>query len=173
MSVPAARIRRLAVVAAVLIVLLDAPVVALACSCTWGGPFTNVALRSDLIVLAEVRSYHRHSMDVTIVEVLKGSETRRTIRVWGDNGALCRPYVTAFPRGSRWIFALRALREPDARDYVISICGDFWLEARGDQAVGRITVAEHGRTLETIPLSEMLAWIRSGGATRITPHTIP
>ena len=173
MSAPAARIRRLAVVAAVLVVLLEAPGVAVACSCTWGGPFTKVALGSDLIVLAEVRSYHRHSMAVTIVEVLEGTGTRQVLRVWGDNGALCRPYVTAFPRGSRWILALRALREPGGQEYVISICGDFWLEVRGDQAVGRITVAEHGRPLETVPLSDMLAWIRSGGAIRITPRSIP
>jgi hypothetical protein len=108
-------------------------------------------------------------MDVTIVEVLKGTETRRVIRVWGDDGALCRPYVSAFPRGTRWILALKRLREPAAQDYVISICGDFWLEVRGDEVVGRVTVAEHGRIKESVPLADMLAWIRSGGATPIVP----
>jgi len=152
-----------------LLALLAAPGAALACSCTWGGPFTKVALGTDLIVLAEVRSYYRHSMDVTIVEVLKGTETRRVIRVWGDDGALCRSYVSAFPRGTRWIFALKRLREPAAQDYVISICGDFWLEVRGDVAVGRIIEPQHGRSLETVPLTDMLAWIHSGGAGRITP----
>jgi len=91
------------------------------------------------------------------------------IRVWGDDGALCRPYVSAFPRGTRWIFALKRLREPAAQDYAISICGDFWLEVRGDVAVGRIIEPQHGRNLETVPLADMLAWIHSGSAGRITP----
>ena len=150
-----------------LFVTLLAPGVALACSCMWSGPFTKVALGTDLVVLAEVRSYYRHSMDVALVEVLKGGEDRREIRVWGDSGALCRPYVTAFPRGTRWIFALK--REPGTRDYIISVCGEYWLEVRGDQAVGRITVAEHGGIKESAPLADMLAWIRSGGATPLAP----
>lgn len=150
-----------------LLATLLAPGVALACSCMWAGPFAKVALGTDLVVLAEVRSYHRHSMDVAVVEVLKGGEDRREIRVWGDSGALCRPYVTAFPRGTRWIFALK--REPGTRDYIISVCGEYWLEVRGDQAVGRITVAEHGGIKESAPLVDMLAWIRSGGATPLAP----
>ena len=152
-----------------LLALLATPGAALACSCSWGGPFTKMVLGTDLIVLAEVQSYYRHSMDVTIVEVLKGTETRRVIRVWGDDGALCRPYVSAFPRGTRWTLALKRLREPTAQDYVISICGDFWLEVRGDLAVGRIIVPQHGRSLETVPLADMLAWIRSGGDGRTAP----
>jgi len=75
--------------------------------------------------------------------------------------------VTAFSRGTRWILALK--REPGTRDYIISVCGEFWLEVRGDQAVGRITVAEHGRARESIPLADMLAWIRSGGAAPLAP----
>ena len=77
--------------------------------------------------------------------------------------------MTAFPRGTRWIFALKRLGEPTARDYAISVCGEYWLEVRGDQAVGRITVAEHGGIKESAPLVDMLAWIRSGGATSLAP----
>ena len=113
MSAPGMEPRRLTLIIAVLVALL--PGAALACSCAWGGPFTRVALGTDLIALAEVRSYYRHSMDVTIVEVLRGIETRQAIRIWGDDGALCRPYVTAFPHGTRWIFALKRLPGPDAR----------------------------------------------------------
>ncbi len=155
------------VVIGFLVALLGAPGVALACSCMWAGPFTKVALGTDLVVLADVQSYYRHGMDLAVVEVLKGAEDRPWIRVWGDTGALCRPYVTGFPRGTRWIFALK--REPGTRDYVISVCGEYWLEARGDQAVGRITVATHGQLTESARLAEVLAWIRSGGATPLAP----
>jgi hypothetical protein len=152
--------------------VLAAPTVAFACSCLWGGPFTKVALRTDLVVLAEVRSYYRHSMDVAVVEILKGAEERATIRIWGDTGALCRPYVTTFPPGTRWIFALQRQREPGGRDYTISVCGDFWLEVRGGQAVGRVAVAEHGPINESVPLADMLTWIRSGGAAPLVPLPI-
>ena len=152
-----------------LLVALLAPGVALACSCMWSGPFTKVALGTDLVVLGEVRSYYRHSMDVAVIEVLKGGEDRREIRVWGDSGALCRPYVTAFPRGTRWIFALKRLGEPTARDYAISVCGEYWLEVLEGQVAGRIAVAEHGGVKESAPLPDMLAWIHSDGATPLAP----
>jgi hypothetical protein len=38
--------------------------------------------------------------------VLKGAEKRQTIAVRGDTGALCRPYVSLFPPGTRWVLAL-------------------------------------------------------------------
>ena len=147
--------------------VLAAPGVAAACSCAWAGPFAKVALATDLVVLADVRSYHRHGMDLAVIEVLKGEEDRPAIRVWGDTGALCRPYVTAFPGGTRWILALE--REPGTHDYAISICGDYWLEVRGAQAVGRITVAKPGTIKESTPLADLLAWVRSGGATPLAP----
>jgi hypothetical protein len=148
---------------AMLVAALAAPGVALACRCIWAGPFTKVALATELVVLADVRSYERHGMDVAVIEVLKGEEDRRTIRVWGDDGALCRPYVATFPRGTRWVFALQ--REPGSGDYAISGCGAFWLAVQGDQAVGRVTATERGASVESVRLASMLDWIRSGGAT--------
>jgi hypothetical protein len=148
---------------AILVAAFAEPGVALACRCVWAGPFTKVALATELVVLADVKSYERHGMDVAVIEVLKGKEDRRTIRVWGDDGALCRPYVATFPRGTRWILALQ--REPGSGDYAISGCGAFWLAVKGDQVVGRVTATERGASVESVPLASMLAWIRSGGAT--------
>ncbi len=147
---------------ATLVATLAVPGVALACRCIWAGPFTKVALATELVVLADVRSYERHGMDVAVIEVLKGEEVRRTIRVWGDDGALCRPYVTIFSRGTRWIFALQ--REPGSGDYAISGCGAFWLAVPGDQAVGRVSATERSAPVESVLLASMLTWIRSGGA---------
>ncbi len=156
-----------------LLAALLAPGVAFACTCSWAGPFTKVALGTDLVVLAEVRSHDRHAMDVTVIDVLKGTERRPVIRVWGGDGATCRPAVTTFPRGTRWIFALRRFGEPHPRDYGISYCGELWLEVRGTDAVGRITVARYGQTQESAPLADVLAWIRSGGATSLAPRPLP
>jgi hypothetical protein len=156
--------KRLAILALLVVVSL-APSLALACTCMWAGPFTRVALQTDLVVLAEVRGYHRHGMDVVVLEVLRGREPRPVIRIWGDTGAACRPYVTGFVRGTRWVFAVRRSPEPEGHGYAISGCGEHWVEARGDQAIGRITVAEYGQRLEVVPLADLLIWVRSGGTT--------
>ena len=125
----------------VLLVTLSLPSLAIGCSCAWGGPFSKVALGKELIVLGEVRSHHKNSMEVEVLEVLKGNEERKRIRIWGDTGALCRPYVSAFPVGTTWLLAVFPLRAgtideqppssregftspPGGREYAISVCGD-------------------------------------------------
>lgn len=57
-----------------LLAALLVPGAALACTCMWTGPFTKAALRSQLVVLAEVRWHDRRRMDVTVVNVLRGAE---------------------------------------------------------------------------------------------------
>jgi hypothetical protein len=142
-----------------------APAAVLACTCAWVGPFTKMALRADLVVLAEVRGHERHGMDVAVLEVLQGRTDRRVIRIWGDTGALCRPSVRGFPAGTRWILAVHRSRAPGEGGYAISFCGEHWLEVRGDQAVGRITLPRYGEAMEAAPLPDVRAWVRSGGAT--------
>jgi hypothetical protein len=163
-------LKRLAVVALALV--LAAPIAALACTCLWAGPFTKVALGADLIVLAEVRAYERHGMEVTVLDVLKGEEVRNVIKIWGDDGALCRPYVSNFPLRTRWIFALHREREPGSRDYVISGCGAFWLAVQSEQAIGLVNPYENYKLRESLPLAQVVAWVRSGGTTALTPRRL-
>ena len=125
-----------------------------------------VALGTDLVVLVEVRSHDRHRMDVTVVEVLRGAERRSVVTVLGGDGATCRPPVTGFPPGTRWVLALT---RAGAREYALSYCGEFWLEVRADRAVGRITASEYGHTLQSAPLADVLTWVRSGGRARLAP----
>lgn len=155
-------LRTLALLAALLL-----PGAALACTCNWAGPFTKVALGTDLVVLAQVRSHDRQRMDVAIVDVLKGVERRRVVTVLGGDDASCRPPVAGFPPGTRWVLALARM---DGPAYALSECGEFWLEVRGDRAVGRIAMPVYGLTRESAPLADVLAWVRSGGATRLTPQ---
>ena len=153
-----------------LLAALLVPGAALACTCMWAGPFTKAALGSQLVVLAEVRSHDRRRMDVTVVDVLRGAERRRVLTVLGGDDASCRPPVAGFPPGTRWLFALQ--RTPE-HDYGLSVCGEFWLEVRGDQAVGRITTAQFSQALQSAPLADVLAWVRSGGTVPLTPRTLP
>jgi len=162
----------------VLLAILGLPKSAFACSCMWAGPFSKVAPGKELIVLGEVMDHYKNSMEVQIIEVVKGTEERKTIRIWGDTGALCRPYVAHFPIATRWLLAVFPLPEktaetrpswqgfaspPGRREYAISVCGEFWLEVRGDRAVGRITVKDYSNFLEWVPLNDMLAWLRATG----------
>jgi hypothetical protein len=157
----------------VVLITVLAPGLAGACTCAWTGPFTTVALGADLVALVEVLGYQRHGMDVAIIEVLRGRETRSIIRIWGDTGALCRPYVTAFPIGTRWILAVHRSRTLGEGDFAISFCGEHWLEARGQQAVGRITIARYGDVREIASLADVRAWLRAGGATPLAPAALP
>ena len=179
------RSRSLAPVLA-LLAMLTFPGPALACSCSWAGPFTRAAPGKALIILGEIQSHHRNSMDVTVVEVIRGREERARIRIWGDNGALCRPYVSGFPIGTTWLLAVSPLPDavtgrpdgfsspPGAPEYAISVCGEFWLEIRGDRALGRITVDHHSAFREWVPVADMVAWLRSNGAAvRLSPIPMP
>jgi hypothetical protein len=78
--------------------------------------------------------------------------------------------VTPAPPAGPTSRASRAVRrspEPERHGYAISGCGEHWVEARGDQAIGRITVAQYGQRLEVMPLADLLNWVRSGGTTRL------
>jgi hypothetical protein len=46
------------------------------------------------------------SMMIEILEVYKGAPASHTIIVQGDRGVQCRPYVSRFPIGTEWVFAL-------------------------------------------------------------------
>jgi len=160
----------------VLLAIPGLPNLAFTCSCMWAGPFSKVALGKELVVLGEVLDHYKNSMEVRVIEVLKGTEEGKMIRIWGDTGALCRPYVSHFPVGTKWLFAVQKTTGEQASslwerlfpsvhksDYAISICGDFWLEVRDGRAVGRVTVEHYSNFLEWVPLSEMLAWLQSSG----------
>jgi hypothetical protein len=64
-------------------------------------------------------------MNVQVLEVIGGACNAPTLRVWGDSGALCRPYVNAFPAGTEWTFAVRKLDGGTPADYDISVYGPF------------------------------------------------
>jgi hypothetical protein len=110
-----------------------------ACKCNTDRPFMDIAPSCDLIVLAEVIKYRKvdgleQAMDVRVLSVLSGKESHKTIRVWGDDGTSCRPYVAQFPLRSTWILAL----QPHESDYRISVCGEYWLKVEENRVYGRI-----------------------------------
>jgi hypothetical protein len=131
-----------------------------ACDCVSQGEFLTVAPKSEFVALVKVTKYLSYksiyerqtpmSMEVEVVEVYKGTETRKKLVVWGDNGILCRPYLSQFDTGKYYVIAFyqasdgsKGYVHQDERptDYAISICGDYWLKADMDRqkAVGSVT----------------------------------
>jgi hypothetical protein len=95
-------------------------------------------------------------MEVEVREVFKGAAQPVKIRIWGDTGALCRPYVTQFPIGTEWVFAVsKENPSKSASDYAISVCGDFWIRTEKDSVTGVLVTPERGETAksETISLA--------------------
>jgi hypothetical protein len=106
---------------------------ALACECPDAGPFLVVARNAPLIVRGVVLAHIDHGLDFEVRDVYEGREMRKTIRVWGDNGRMCRRYASELSDGTEWVLALypavldEEIRYEDekATDYPIVSCGEF------------------------------------------------
>ena len=152
------------VVVGVLLVFAAVPPEAGACSCLWAGPFLTVGPTADLVVRGKVLKYIGKkagvdlSMDVEVQEVLKGATRAKTIRIWGDDGAMCRPYVSGFPVGTEWIFAINVLREPRPHEeYYMSVCGAYSLQIKDAEVIGHISSKELTIEPQTMALDELKA----------------
>jgi hypothetical protein len=149
---------------------------AIACDCAWMGPFLTVGPRSSLVVRGRVIGYYGKgkesppAMDLEVLEAFCGENPKSPLRVWGDNGMLCRPYVTLFPVGTEWIFALDGPgSKPDmSSGHAISICGEFWLRVEGEKVKGNIDRPDDRGAVRAIPLAEFrklfAAEVARGGA---------
>lgn len=131
-----------------------------ACSCFGDSDFISIVqdknYSPDLIVRGVKTADHYYGMKFRIKEVLKGQETRSTITVWGDNGALCRVYTSGFSAGEELILALyktdkmgnsiAASEYPEDLekdgDYHLSICGVHFLKIENNQVSGQITKSQ-------------------------------
>lgn len=126
------------------------------CDCLWQGGFTRSSAQADLIVQASVLSHKGNSMDVAIERRWRGKEYLDHIRIWGDNGQLCRPSIYQFEQGERWLLALKRIDSvPDdgfnpntpslsygrERDYEISSCGVNWLRVKDNLVTGNLVEA--------------------------------
>jgi len=122
-----------------------------ACDCGSAGEFLTAATTTELVALVKVTKYLTYkpnykkqtpmSMEVEIIKTFKGSEIRKTITVWGDNGYLCRPYLSKFDTAKYYVIAFNkgsdgsqgsVHKDEKQTDYSISICGNYWLDANID-----------------------------------------
>jgi hypothetical protein len=132
-----------------------------ACDCAWGGPFFKVAHNAVAVVRAVVSVYHGESpvgptdMDVQIIEVLSGEAAPSPMRVWGSNGAMCRPYTKQFPLGTEWILAFNGPGSKPGMTpgYGLSNCGTYWLKVENGEGVGNLDDETKMDAVQRMPLA--------------------
>ncbi len=139
-----------------------------ACECSSSdSAFLKVAMRSQMIVRAKVVEYHWDEADqnkmgtavamtVEIKEVFKGAAGSSRIKVWGDDGSLCRPYVSQFPLNTEWVFALSEAGYGTGKgELEISVCGEYWLKVEGRNVVGKVTESGSKAKSRTVTLQKL------------------
>jgi hypothetical protein len=92
---------------------------ACSCECNWNCRFGAISDNKEFVALIKVVEYSDfledkiygyddkmpYSMTVEIIKKYKGSESRKRIKIWGDNGMLCRPYIANFEVGKYYLIA--------------------------------------------------------------------
>lgn len=122
-----------------------------ATSCLWQA-FGAASKKAPLVVEVQVLRYGGMSgdppspnfMDVRVLDILKGQAPARELRVYGDNGASGRRFVSGYPLNTRWILALTkdfdAWPVKDRRPHVYAFpsCADPGLAVIGDHVFGTL-----------------------------------
>ena len=71
-------------------------------------------------------------MTVEIVKKYKGEESKKRIKIWGDNGMLCRPYIEYFMIGDYFLIAPQKIDKNGENgkkgDYEFFACWDDYMK---------------------------------------------
>ena len=134
-----------------------------ACSCEYGGNFINSSYLSPIVIKGKVVDMFYHFVDgkrvnsknqeefkdylikedqvyfesirVEVIELIKGTENRKIIEIYGGDGADCRAGVYDFEIGETFIFSLNYTTDsfsdlPNEKDndFILRVCSETWIE---------------------------------------------
>jgi hypothetical protein len=106
------------------------------------------------IVTAEVKQYVTQppsekptEMVIEVTDVLQGKVTSSQLTVQGDDGGSCMPYVTRFPIGKRYLFALNT----DKHGYYLSVCGVYYMELNQSQDASAAVNSDRSKSQGSAP----------------------
>jgi hypothetical protein len=120
-----------------------------ACSCNDAGNFRKASKQAALVAVIDVLAYEDYfsmppydslqrpmSVRVKIIKLLQGKEIKQEVKIFGDNGFLCRESIRSLLPGKSYVVALHraenrtwefGVKETD-QDYILSSCGEFLLQ---------------------------------------------
>lgn len=128
-----------------------------ACSCTWKGPFLTVSKDAVLVIRGRIIRHHAGpspTMDVLVLETLKGALLDSGMVVQMGDGMHCRPILDGFPPDSEWILALNGPGSKPGKGLALSHCGEYWLRVENGDVVGNID--DSAQRVRRMPLAEFL-----------------
>ncbi len=154
-----------------------------ACECLWEGSFTEVAANADLVVLGSASDPRGNALDISVDVTLSGPDWIEAPRVWLKTGKYCRPEVSEFEAGERYILALKKIKEiPDdgfnpstpnvsfgrIGDYELSSCGGYWLTVRGLRASGNLVPGmpryAHNPKMSPVHVGHVIAYLKGNAS---------
>jgi hypothetical protein len=141
--------------------LLIFPLSAGTCSCAWSGPFLVVTKAAPLIIHGKIIRHHpgvSPTMDVFVLETLKGGLLDSGMVVQMGDGMHCRPTLEGFPPGSEWILALNGSGSKPGDGLALSHCGEYWLRVEKGEVIGSIDGTQS--QVKRMPLDELKRKIR-------------
>tara|TARA_R110000868_G_scaffold408288_1_gene690915 strand:- start:749 stop:1264 length:516 start_codon:yes stop_codon:yes gene_type:complete len=145
------------------------------CECEGDCSFSGVASAMEFVALVKVVEYSDFldyeidgydkkmpfSMTVEIVKKYKGIESRKQIKIWGDDGAQCRPYIADFEVGKYYLIVPTLIKENSELgkkdDYDFFSCWTDYLNVDYDKG---IAYGEYSKRKNKITLKEFKSVIK-------------
>jgi hypothetical protein len=151
------------------IFLLDRPTSA--CNCVSQASFIQNTTSAELVVRGKVIEHNWYrkgiqqdrprSMTIEVNEVYKGKIKSRKIIAWGDNGIICRRYVSGFPIGTEWVFALSQDSWTEKGELAISSCGENSLRVKGNSVIGKVKDGNYKAKPQVMSLPNLRKQLKS------------
>lgn len=139
------------------------------CDCEGDCSFRAIANNNSLVALVKVIEYTDFldyeidgydkempfSMTVEIIKTYKGETSKKQIKIWGDNGILCRPYLSNFEIGKYYLIAPSKITTDSdigkSGDYDFFACWTDYLAVDFDK---KIAYGEYTKGNDQITLKE-------------------
>lgn len=147
------------------ICIISLDLVACSCSRSWNDSFSKRVEESEFVALVKVISFDSYlekefsndekkipySMTVEIIKKYKGEENRDRITIYGDNGMLCRPYLTDFEINGYYLISPNPLDESLKTEYDFFACHTEYLEVdiESNTAYGKYSMIRYQINLDT------------------------
>jgi len=145
-------------------------IMACECECFGDCSFKEVSSNSGFVALVKIISHDDfieeeipgyndkmpRSMTVEIIKKYKGSELRDTIKIWGDDGAQCRPYIAYFNVGEYYLIAPNKLGSAhlngeNENDYDFFSCSTDYLKVDFNK---KIAIGQYSKRKKQISLEK-------------------